>query len=69
MKKFILSFVLTIGMSALSFANDIQESENPPRFWICTIESDTDDGDCCVQIGVSFVSGTDACENALNEPC
>lgn len=69
MKKFILSFVLTVGMSAISFANDIQLDENAERTYTCTIETDTDDGGCCTQTASSTVSMTDACKKALKEKC
>jgi len=69
MKKFILSFVLTIGLSALSLANNNVKSEILPRLFICTIETDTDDGGCCTQVGTSTVSVTEACKNAANDKC
>lgn len=75
MKKF-FTFILLV-LSSAAFSNTIcnEEALDPQqggpggpvgkKMWICEIYIDTDDGDCCLVVGHSTTSGTDACEKAV----
>ncbi|MDY0088829.1 MAG: hypothetical protein RBR78_00520 [Flavobacteriaceae bacterium] len=72
MKK-IFTFML-LALSSAAFSNTICNEEVPEpeqggpvikKFWICEIHIDTDDGGCCVVVGHSTSSGSDACEKAV----